>query len=604
MIEHLIPGAAAYFHRAKKPLTGAAIQKLFTTLREDAVGQNLFRRDRAVRNGARYSAIAFPMERTPSFLDEASHVRDKVHGFAMVVEDNGYIAVFKSGLDIPTWFKAEFLGRLGNARVERAVATADATFEQISLRAMSTSKLNLRSKSLEAADLQNAVPMSNASRFLTRRFAVKRGDERYAATPSTGRISKRAVKVTYGLAVDWARTVFTALSDDAAATAPFLANFARPVDLETIPAGVSPTLLGVEVPALAERLMDERPVMRLITKAEGEEYRALTDAEAQAALDALDQQFTIEINDDAFVIHGADGDEMGELKRGKTRISLSKLNHPAIDGVYIERADAQLGQDDDKTQLRRYIDRENLFLVMFSDVSLVYADGELFRDQALVGGGAKFMAHLVSEPILAGATDEKGEFTNAHTEFDADSVFGQVVTAIAAGEDILLCDDLDNEWADFIGLTTSMTPPSISFYHAKHGVLSIGASPFHGAVGQAEKNLGNLPLPVHSMPAKYAGWANTYNNKGAQTQIPRILRGGPIADIQAQVDALRLSPDVIKRVLIVTSSLSRAQVQAQFDAAANGGQPSVYFVQLYWLLMAYFDACTEVNAVGYVVCQP
>lgn len=604
MIEHLIPGASAYFYRAKKPLSGAAIQKLFAALRAEAVGQNLFRRDRVKHGDAWYSAIAFPLERAPGFLDDASGIRDKVHGFAMVVEKGDYVAIFKAGLDIPTEFKAEFMGRLGNARVERAVATVDATFEQISLRAMSTSKLNLRSKSLEAADLENAVPMSNASRFLTRRFAVKRGNERYAATPSTGRISKRAVKLSYELAVEWAGTVIIALSAEVAETAPFLANFARPVDLETIPSSVVPTLLGIEVPALAEQLMDEQPVIRLVTKAEDDNFRALTNAEVRAALDALDQQFTIAVNDGAYTIHGEGGNELGELRISKRGISISKLGHAAIDSVYVERSKAPVGQDEGRLLLRRFVDREDLFLVMFSDVTLVYADGELFRDQALAGGGAKFMAHLIPHPVLATATDEKGTFNNNQTEFDADSVFGQVVSDIAGTEDILICDDLNNEWADFIGLTTSTKPGSISFYHAKHGGLSLGASPFHVAVSQAEKNLGNLPLPAHSMPAKYESWNKTYNNGGAQTQVHRILRGGPIGTVQIEVDALRIAPDVIHRVLIVTSSLSRAEVQAQFDIAGAGGQPSVYFVQLYWLLMAYFDACTEVNAVGYVVCQP
>jgi hypothetical protein len=449
--------------------------------------------------------------------------------------------------------------------------------------------------------------MSNASRFLARRFAVKRGNERYAATPSTGRISQRALKVNYELAVDWARTVMGTLSDDTVEAAPFLANFARPIRLESIPAGVVPTLLGIEVAALAELLMDEQPVMRLVTKAEGGAFRPLTNVEVQTALDALDQEFRLEAKNGSNVIRSPGAaEELGELKLGKTRASLAKLNHPAIDGVYIERADGVVGEDkdQDQVQLRRYIDRENLFLIMFSDVALVYADGELFRDQGLLSGGARFLAHLIGDPVLAGATDEKGNFTDDHTEFDADSVFGQVVTHFAAADDILLCDDLNNEWADFIGLTTSAKPPSISFYHAKHGGLSIGGSPFHVAVGQAEKNLGNLPLPAHAMPAKYVSWDNTYNNDGCQTHIHRIMRGGPIANVQAQVDALRLAPDVIKRVLIVTSSLSRSAVQAQFDLAAGGGQPSVYFVQLYWLLMAYFDACTEVNAVGYVVCQP
>jgi hypothetical protein len=146
--------------------------------------------------------------------------------------------------------------------------------------------------------------------------------------------------------------------------------------------------------------------------------------------------------------------------------------------------------------------------------------------------------------------------------------------------------------------------PSISFYHAKHGPLSLGASPFHVSVSQAEKNLGRLPLPPAAMEQKYLAWDQTYNGPNVATAIPRIVRGGEIAAVAAHVDAVRTSPEVRKRMVIVTSSLSRGAVEAAFAQIAAGNAPSAHFVQLYWLLTSYFSACAEVGAVGYVICQP
>jgi hypothetical protein len=57
-------------------------------------------------------------------------------------------------------------------------------------------------------------------------------------------------------------------------------------------------------------------------------------------------------------------------------------------------------------------------------------------------------------------------------------------------------------------------------------------------------------------------------------------------------------------VYIVTSSLSKAQVEAEFEKLANGGRPLAHFVQLYSLLMTYFSACSEMGAVGFVACRP
>jgi hypothetical protein len=60
---------------------------------------------------------------------------------------------------------------------------------------------------------------------------------------------------------------------------------------------------------------------------------------------------------------------------------------------------------------------------------------------------------------------------------------------------------------------------------------------------------------------------------------------------------------VIRRVFIVTSSLSRGAVERAFVDIAAGQTPDPYFVQLYWLLQTFFSACTEVGAHGYVVCR-
>ena len=113
-----------------------------------------------------------------------------------------------------------------------------------------------------------------------------------------------------------------------------------------------------------------------------------------------------------------------------------------------------------------------------------------------------------------------------------------------------------------------------------------------------------MVLQPEAMEAKYVGWAGNYVGPGVQSAIRRIVRGGDIAGVRQSIDAVRNAPDVVRHVYIVTSSLSKAQVEAAFQKVADGGRPSAHFVQLYWLLMAYFSACAEMGAVGFVVCRP
>jgi hypothetical protein len=207
------------------------------------------------------------------------------------------------------------------------------------------------------------------------------------------------------------------------------------------------------------------------------------------------------------------------------------------------------------------------------------------------------------QPLLGPATSEKGAFAAGQVEFSNGSVFRVVVNAIAE-DDVLICDDLGDEWADFIGVSTGTNPAMISFYHAKHGDLSLSASAFHDAVGQAIKNLGRLSLSGDVMVAKYNNWDEPYRNGGVTTAVPRFMRGGTRPEIQEKIGNVAGAPDVVRRVFIVTSSLSRADVEAAFAAAAAGNAVRPNFVQLYWLLMGFFSACTEIGAIGYVVCQP
>ena len=102
--------------------------------------------------------------------------------------------------------------------------------------------------------------------------------------------------------------------------------------------------------------------------------------------------------------------------------------------------------------------------------------------------------------------------------------------------------------------------------------------------------------------AKLGKWQSFYRNEGVETAIQRVM-GATAPQLQARLTNVLLSPDTIRRVFVVTTSLSRRQLELQFEAIHAGNAPSAHFVQLYTLLMSFFSACIEVNANGYVVCQ-
>lgn len=607
MIEHLLIGWSAQFFARSKPFNDAAIESLFAALRSTVknAGKNLFCVVRKTHKGEKYSAICFPYDRQPVFLADEAGISDRIHGFMLVVEHGDLIAIHRSALEMPSAFKSEWLQRVGGASVERAVAKADAKFESLRLRSMSISKQALRTKTLEADDLENAMPMVSASRYLNQRFRVRRGNTRYTATPNTGRIAQSSDRSGYEAAIEWSIEVITELARDKGEVAPFIQNFARPVDLASLSAAINPINFAIDVAELRDRLLSEPPVIKLLDKARSGKFRELTIEEAGKLLEVLDQEFVVEgARGSLRILDSPGGAEVGGLRWGKSRIGLSTLAVAKADGIYVGPTEQGL-EGDQQQALKMYLDRENLFLVLFDDVNVAYVNGELFQDDVMRDGGVMFLGHLIPDSSLKKVSSEKGRFRTNQTKFAAGSVFREVESTIAAEDDILICDDLGDEWADFIGMNTTGAPPTITFYHAKHGKLSLGAGAFHISVSQAEKNLGRLALPKAAIDAKFDAWQKEpYKNNKKVTAIPRVLRGGSKADIEQHLARLRNSPEVVKRVSIVTSSLSKRAVEDAFADIKSGRRPTAHFVQLYWLLSSFFSACAEVGAAGYVICQP
>lgn len=603
MIDNLKVGKTANFYEIGRRLSGASIADLFRLIRSTTQGpsQNLFKYERERSHGATWSALSFFHEKAPAFLRPPPTQAERVCGFILLVEHRNHIAVFKSGLDIPLTFKSRHFSRIPIERVEAATAQTDAVFEKIKLRNMSPSKLVLRSKTLESSNLSNAVGQAGAKRYAPQSYATRRGSTRYSTTLNSGRIAERSDISGHVEAIEWACSIIDQLIDAQTGSAPFMKSFARPLDLASAGSALRPRIFSVNTAPISEALFDTAS-HRLVQRV-GPNWIELSAAEANALLERLDEPQSVRIVRKEWRIVNEIGDKSGELKLSARRISLRSLEDAQIKNTWVESTSHLVGADPERTSFRIFIDRNDYFVVLFEDSALSYLSGDLFRDDALAAGDEALLRNIIGDARLTLATSEKGAFVPAQTQFDLDSIFGIITTDIARTDTVLVCDDLSDEWADFIGLEQRGNLPVLSFYHAKHGPNSLGASPLHVVASQAMKNLGNLALPSDSMAAKIASWVNNYNAPGVATQISRTVRGGSAAALSTAFQDARLAPAILKRVCIVSSSLSRQEISAALSAIRLGHAPTCHFVQLYWLLLTFFTACTEVGASGWVICR-
>ena len=603
MIHDLATAKTASFFVVKKRLSDNAIEALFVRLRANynVSAHNIFKHTREVQGTARWSAICFTYEAPPSFLAPATDVRETLCGYLLLVEYQGHAAVFSSRIGLPASFKTRFFSPVPVERVEGAIAKGDAIFQRMRMRNMSVSQFAMRNKTLEAPNLATVVGPSGSRRYAPQTYTVTMNGRLSTATPSTGRIATRSERVGIDELIDFAEDVVDAVRADPVDVSAFIRSFARPVSLADALASSEPITMAIDTSALVDAVTGAEATIRLMRA--GDNPVEITSAELNALIAQLD--LPLEIGGGARVrkarVPGTDV-EAASIALNKSRISLRSLQLlPAAD-VEVESLNMPIGQDPERRTLQRYLDDTNALIVLFDDFQLAYIDGQVFRDEGMQGGGAAFLRYLHPNAALAAVTSEKGNFAVAQVSFEATSTFGAIVDHVAAADTILICDDLGDEWADFIGLREDGGVTHVSFYHAKHGDLSLGASPFHVAVSQAIKNLANMSFPEDRVAQKVLGWGDTYNAPGHATQIPRTIRSNA-PDLLEAVTRARTAPEALRRATIVTSSLSKQAVEEAFADIQNGQRPSPSFVQLYWLLQSFFSACTEVGAVGSIVCR-
>jgi len=381
MIEHLRIGRTANFYKRKKLLSDNAISQLFTTVRRNTTepSRNLFREVRTASGEARYSVICFDFARQPSFLTPEADVWERIYGFLLIVEKEDLVAVLKSGLDLPSEFKNSYLEKLAGHLIESAIAQENAVFEKLRLRNMSTSRFALRSKTLEANNLENTVPVSSASRFVPQAYTVSRQDGNYSATPNTGRISNQNERTGLEVIVAWAGEMIDALKAEQGQTAAFIKNFARPVSLSDIPATTHPTFLAFDVGSLKEAFCGEGARYRLVQK-QNDGFVEITRQASDAIFDDLDENFAIgPVADEYPILDPEDGSKCGSVAIRKTRVGLPRFTRQLLGEIYVEDLSRDGGEDRTRKLFSRFLDQEDRFVLLFSDLSLAYIEGACFE---------------------------------------------------------------------------------------------------------------------------------------------------------------------------------------------------------------------------------
>lgn len=589
----VLPQSRAHFFRTTRDYFAADAEKAADALVPKGQHRKSLYEEYAFGTQKVYVAIrVIRLHPAPGFLAKPGLAETR-YGLVIVAAWGRLLAIQTTGI-----------GRRTDREVDKAVRRLESHsiaqylgdqthFEKIKLRNMSMGQTAIRNRMYEGNELDSSLPPFGMGRQILESTRAVRSGTTLHVTPTTGRISEsngrlQSVK-KYAAWLLKISSEFPAPNDTATASG-FLSKFAQPIRMQELPNTVLPTAVSLELSWLREGLRDG--TMRLKKK-----DVVLSETEAKS--------FVHEMS----TLTELDSPTGGELSfpSGTARLKSNKKTF-SMRGGPVEGIKVAHSEGDEVSFVQAIRENQSLF-VIFNDVRYAFAFGTLFRDASIGALASSIEDMLRPTAALADADSEKGEpYQKGQRKFKPRSLFRVIEDSIAGdvAYSFLVCDDMDNEWADFVAVENSSSPV-VTLLHAKHGEHSNGASVFQEVIAQALKNRNRTLVSNEDVESKRRGWSGNWK----KTSVKRIRRGGSARKVSDAYVQASNHLGCRRQIGLVVSFLRAADVKMLIAAlrqvADNAGDSSelkYYQVQLVHLLVSFISACKEDGVEPLLFCAP
>ncbi|NDK57419.1 DEAD/DEAH box helicase [Pontibacter fetidus] len=259
-----------------------------------------------------------------------------------------------------------------------------------------------------------------------------------------------------------------------------------------------------------------------------------------------------------------------------------------------------------------YLNRYQPIRIVTKDNKAFYTSGNFYSPKLDLLGRSNDLNILevfTSVQILKNIKSEKGNSTTLPTSnnlWHKDTLFG-IVARMGKGYrskelsnyfsfDILVCEDLNTEMADFIGIDTRKN--RLVLIHAKADDKRLSASAFQEVCGQAVKNLDFLSPFYEKEPVlNVKRWDGKWKHSNVGTINSRILcgnkNGSQIWDLYQK---MLKDPNTKKEVCLLTGALfckNDLEIELQ-KTRIEDVKPEV--IQLVYLIRSTWSAVSSVGA--------
>lgn len=524
-----------------------------------------------------------------------------------------------------------------------------ARIERMAMRMMATSQGEIRQKVVDSHDVESSTSSLGLHRTiagtmtLTRRAGSK--SEQLSLSPHRYSVRVGTARVSYEALLNWVAVIGAGFSETVGVTtvsSPFLAQMAQP-------------LLDL-VPKIPSSLFIERHTFsNAISDFSNQNFRTWVGNRGTPANwnieDVLEQL--------------GEPLRLNPVPKTRTGAPISMVPMPkevfyfpdpplpfyaGNDGLYVKVTSRTcrvhlpkgtgtlvLANGNDPLPLDEVLNESKSFRVVFEAGNAIYCSEGAFRSSNIELAINQLKSIFKGVGDLGTVVTEKGIGRSRQSTFDVTSSFYVIENCrdLTAANSILICDDANNEWCDFLELDEANK--RIRWIHAKvkrietrqseldreaakrlgrtldpvYGPMSLAstlsASALQEVVGQATKNLSKLRVSTNdpSLSGRCDTWLTSTCNLMGAAVIPRIRRNGGMtsAALATIFDSTAGDPNAVYEVSIVVPNYSVTALSAALNQIPLGNA-DLNVIQAFWLLSGFMHACLEVGAKPVVHMQP
>lgn len=577
-LDNFIFSRAAYFFRLKSPLKNKEIKEIFDTVSQHKEGRILINIIKASNSAYVYSLCLFKIHNEPSFLVN-SGITEERYAFLLIIEYDNKLVIAKK--NIPSLPKL-LINKIENYPIQyfySLFSQKSPTYEKLHMRSNSLSNNMIRQMSLEAVNLNTIIPAPLIARSIATKAKMRVETESVSINPTTSMISTTGNPVGINEFLLWVESIFTQLESDEVTQTQntLLHRFSTPISLNKLKENSDISGIFIDISRLEEEMTENIKITY--------NSKPLDEIKLKRLFHYLRKTLIIKNNK-----HIRCGLELFALRINKSTISLrSRL----LDKLIIHY------EDESRITMTRYINTKYLFSVSFSKPQYIYAGRGCFEDRNICKNTENLFAILDTSLDFKDILSEKesNKLQQSTTEFPHTSLFSRIEKKFST-HNILICDDMRDEWADHIAINSK----EIIFIHSKFNkTLGCSASALHEVISQALKNIGMLSTYTTDYMQKYdEKWMGYYED----TKIPRCRTTGKESSVSDRaylsemLSTINTNPNSLRKMIIAVPFLSKNKLREEIEK--ENMKPHI--IQIIWLLNSFIGSCIDNNIQPYILC--